>query len=620
MLIHRVSTCRLVLWLLITFIVSVASSSPLSKVISHGPKIEHVKQTLCSRMDHVLKGKRMSDFQYQDANHRKVMFSSFRDEETMSQSDRKKSPNHLPLLGKVNWSMDGPTKILQNDLEVIKPTTLRLVFRAVRLFLLFLPVLLTFPVAALSKQFRRSVWYPMLVRSLGWSGAAFIKWGQWAATRPDMFPESLCNALQTLQSGAPSHSWRYSQSQIEKGLSIPPGSLLQVFQSIDRHPIASGSIAQIHKAHLANGKMVAIKVRHPSVVESIALDFKLMEGAATMLDSCPLWRGPNVRSSVAQFHHTMASQASLHVEAHHLEILNHNFRHWKNVKFPRPVFATSSIILETFEPGLIVSDYLDAWDTAAKRSNLPDVSHGYELIPWKEAKFLVTTGVSVYLKMILMDNVLHADLHPGNILLHGFDGQQHDKHDKVPDNLHITLVDAGMVAQLSDEESTSFIGLLTSLGEGDGVAAANFLLRFSSANELTLEAKEAFQNDMVSLFQLQCRGYGANVDVSSVLRGMLRLIRKHRIQIDANYATLVINVLSLESLSRRVCPSYNVLDAARPLLRSYRYMVFDRDGYTPRRSPKLTRTMVPLLLSGRKRAMDDAFFRKQPEGSAAEFC
>lgn len=163
---------------------------------------------------------------------------------------------------------------------------------------------------------------------------------------------------------------------------------------------------------------------------------------------------------------------------------------------------------------------------------------------------------------------MHADLHPGNIML-----------DLANRHLGITLVDAGMVAQLSPEESTNFIGLLCSIGDGDGVVAARCALRFSSESLLTEEEEKSFVHDMDELFQERCGGYHANTDVGHVLRGVLGMIRKHKVRIDANYATLVVNCLCIESLGRRVCPDYNVLDGAKSLLQAYQGLCYDkRDG------------------------------------------
>ena len=143
---------------------------------------------------------------------------------------------------------------------------------------------------------------------------------------------------------------------------------------------------------------------------------------------------------------------------------------------------------------------------------------------------------------------------------------------KVQFDANMILVDAGMVARLDEEESDNFIGFLASLGEGDGRHAAKTILQFSSPTDdytLTEEEKDAFIRDMEALFRKHCRGYGTNVRVGEVLREVLHLIRIHKVRIAANYATLVINALCIESLAHRVAPDYNLLDASRPLLQSY---------------------------------------------------
>lgn len=178
--------------------------------------------------------------------------------------------------------------------------------------------------------------------------------------------------------------------------------------------------------------------------------------------------------------------------------------------------------------------------------------------------------------------------------------------------LGVTLVDAGMVAQLSENESTTFIGLMTSLGEGDGRAAAEFAMNFSLENEMTPEQRQGFIKDMEALFAEKCRGYGTNVNVGDVLTSILGLIREHHVRIDANYATLVINAMCVESLARRVCPSYNVLDAGRPLLQAYRKMCFGKDGYTKIATSRQFRRMkrvMPFLLDRQKEGYDKAFFK-----------
>lgn len=188
----------------------------------------------------------------------------------------------------------------------------------------------------------------------------------------------------------------------------------------------------------------------------------------------------------------------------------------------------------------------------------------------KSAHTLVTRGEDLYLKMLLQDNLMHADLHPGNILLQRRGATTQASGQNRNMNIDkLVLVDAGMVAELDQKEQRNFIGLMESLGEGDALEAAEYVLDFSSAgsSSYTDELKNSFRQDMVILFSQVCQGYGHNVSIGEVLRGVLALVRKHNITIEANYATLVMNALCLESMALAILPAYNVLDGGKSLLR-----------------------------------------------------
>lgn len=401
-----------------------SASSSLVRVPSEVDKqnrIYQVQQGLCDRLDYVLKGKRMSDFHswVQEQGGEPKVFSMHGIDVNFEMDELENMEldiNIVPIATKLKHqdpflpdrlnlgfgdstahAFYPPVKRFDDEKA---PTALQLSLRAAKLSFHFAPVLSTAWLALLSNKFRCGVWYKWVAHCLAHSGAAFIKWGQWAATRSDMFPLALCDALSDLHNDAPAHPWDFTQAQVEASLDIPPGSLFQVFKSFDKQPLASGSIAQVHKAELHNGETVAAKVRHPRVSELIDMDFRLMAMAASAVGWHPAFKC--VKDSVYQFSHTMAAQAHLNVEAHHLEVLNHNFRNWDSVGFPRPFYASSSVILETFEKGRIVTGLLDEFDEEAKKMDMK----GSDIIPIDEAKFLVTTGVSLYLKMLLLDNLM----------------------------------------------------------------------------------------------------------------------------------------------------------------------------------------------------------------------
>ena len=387
---------------------------------------------------------------------------------------------------------------------------------------------------------------------------------------------------------------------------------------------------------------VAVKVRHPNVEEQIGIDFIIMKSIARIIDNTPGLEWLKLSETMSQFSATIASQTDLGVEGRHLYLFNHYFRNWKGVSFPKPIILTQSILVESFEVGDSVDKYSR---TISCRGNFAsqikkitkESSHvkkeKKKVVDSKDlqdklkqcdlAHFIVTTGQDTYLKMLLQDNLMHADLHPGNILIqqsypmrNNIDKSVMDKEMKVlidespieidkkallvakmpshknpsskftnsrnlNDNKNqnmdsistkIVLVDAGMVARLVPDEQMNFIGLLEAMGEGRGDEAAEHVMRFSNNQNYDHDTKTKFRKDMKELFDQDCRGYGFDVNIGVALRGVLNLVRIHKITIDANYATLVMNCLCLDSMAHNLLPSYNILDGAKPLLRFNKFL------------------------------------------------
>lgn len=142
-------------------------------------------------------------------------------------------------------------------------------------------------------------------------------------------------------------------------------------------------------------------------------------------------------------------------------MFNHNFggRQWTDISFPVPIIRGQSVLVESFLPGCSVQTIVDRVKALGDKYVLTreDLLLNH---------FVVCRGGDLYLKMLLQDNLMHADLHPGNILIGTLPDGRH----------HISMVDAGLVAKLLPVEQHNFLRLFIAVGEGDGREAAESVL------------------------------------------------------------------------------------------------------------------------------------------------
>ncbi|MED6144896.1 hypothetical protein PIB30_019683 [Stylosanthes scabra] len=427
-----------------------------------------------------------------------------------------------------------------------------LLLRALYLAILFSPSLMMAPFADYLGPKYREFWLQVVHRTLEKSGPAFIKWGQWAATRPDLFPRDLCTKLAELQSKAPEHSFNHTKKTIENAFGR---KISDIFDNFEELPVASGSIAQVHRATLkyrypgqqGNLMDVAVKVRHPGVGESIRRDFAIINLAAKLSNFIPALNWLRLDESVQQFAVYMMSQVDLAREAAHLSRFIYNFRSWRDVSFPKPVYPLvhPAVLVETYEKGESVSHYVD------------DLQ-GHERL--KSA--LAHIGTHALLKMLLVDNFIHADMHPGNILVRV--AQNNSRKRLFKSKPHVIFLDVGMTAELSGSDRVNLVEFFKAVARRDGRTAAECALSLSK--QQNCPNPNAFIEEVETAFTFWGTPEGDLVHPAECMEQLLEKVRRHRVNIDGNVCTVMVTTLVLEGWQRKLDPGYNVMQTLQTLL------------------------------------------------------
>ncbi|XP_017223622.1 uncharacterized protein LOC108200073 [Daucus carota subsp. sativus] len=428
-----------------------------------------------------------------------------------------------------------------------------LLLRAIYLTILFSPSIMLAPFADTFGPRYRKVWLQVVHRTLEKAGPAFIKWGQWAATRPDLFPKDLCTELSKLHTKAPEHSFAYTKKTIEKAFGR---KLSEIFENFEEAPVASGSIAQIHRASLRyryRGRVnkpivVAVKVRHPGVGNSIRRDFQIINLVAKTSTFIPALKWLRLDESVQQFAVFMMSQVDLAREAAQLSRFNYNFRRWKDVSFPKPVYPLvhPAVLVETFEPGDSVAYYVDELD-------------GHERLK----RSLAHIGTHALLKMLLVDNFIHADMHPGNILVRVARSKSSRKR-LFKSKPHVIFLDVGMTAELSGSDRVNLVDFFKAVARRDGRTAAECTLRLSK--QQNCPKPEAFIKEVTESFDFWGTPEGDVVHPAECMEQLLEKVRRHKVNIDGNVCTVMVTFLVLEGWQRKLDPDYDVMHTLQTLL------------------------------------------------------
>lgn len=459
--------------------------------------------------------------------------------------------------------------------------------RFIELSVIFVPVFVLYPITFFGKTDKTGersgarLWYWLLRNAAEMGGASFIKLGQWAASRTDIFTKGLCKEMSNLHSNAKEHSFRETRRILRE--TFNGRELEEIFDEFPEKPVGCGAIAQVYLARLnqqfvgsrdTHDTLVAVKVLHPRVTKNISRDLKIMSFFANLIDVIPTMEWLSLPQEVEQFAILMNLQLDLRIESYNLNKFREKFAKTNDVFFPKPRYSSRKILIEDQVYGVSMNKILE----------LKHVKNG------KMLKFISDRLIDSFLKMMILDNFTHADLHPGNIFVrfvksdgynHGVGENNAFETDKLTTKLNdlgvdelnrelnalvqeryvpqLCFIDAGLVTELDDQNRFNFISLFNALAQFDGYKAGELMIERSKTPETAVN-KELFKlkvERLVNKVKERTFTLGA-VSIGDLLDNMLSMVRSHHVRMEGDFVSIVVAILILEGICRQLDPDIDL--------------------------------------------------------------
>jgi len=415
------------------------------------------------------------------------------------------------------------------------------VWRAIRTGLVLLPCLLAVPLALIPPplpRLSRQALAELMAVCAEVAGPVYVKLAQWAATRRDLLPESVCQTLARLQTRVSPHSWRATERLLKEEFGSEFDDFYQRLWLEERRPVASGCCAQVYHGWL-DGQEVAIKVVHPNLKRQLQLDIMVMRTTAR----CLTWLFPstswlNMCQAVEEFDNLMTEQMDMVEEAANLTRFRHNFKDTVGIIFPEPILSKRRVLVESWVSGVSIATFLEPGSDP------------------KIQRQLANRGADMLLQMVFHDNLWHGDLHPGNLL--------------VTPSGDLGVLDSGITCSLTREDRANLIDTFRAVVLSDGARVGELFLERSSH---ACRDRQGFIREMqetVSKARKQqlCL---ETIDVSLLLQEVFSTLMRHQVKLDASFLSLVIAVAVVEGLGRSLDSELDLVARAMPYVMSPGY-------------------------------------------------
>jgi ubiquinone biosynthesis protein len=372
-------------------------------------------------------------------------------------------------------------------------------------------------------------------------GPVYVKLGQLMSTRPDLLSGAYIEELSTLQDAVPPAPWSDIEVLIRKQLKRP---LEETFITVNAIPVAAGSIAQTHRATLADGREVALKVQRPGIDSTVAKDIALIQGIADLVARTEFGQSVEIKSIAEEFCKALEAELDFTREAGFTDQLRRNLSmsRW----FDPKQLVVAEIFWDLTTPKLLVMEWLDGVPILS--ADLSREKSGKD--PAIERKEITTLLFRAFFQQLYIDGFFHADPHPGN-LFYLRDGR-------------VALLDCGMVGRLDPRTQQILTEMLLAIVDLDAQRCAQLTLQLADSNQPVILAR--LESDYDRMLRKYHNLNLTDINFSQVIYEVLQIARNNKIRLPSNMGLYAKTLANLEGVARGFNPELNFIDEVKPLL------------------------------------------------------
>jgi predicted unusual protein kinase regulating ubiquinone biosynthesis (AarF/ABC1/UbiB family) len=365
-------------------------------------------------------------------------------------------------------------------------------------------------------------------------GPTFCKLGQILSTRPDLLPHEFIEELATLQDNVPPLSEAQVVSVMEEELGVP---WEDVFETVDAAPLAAGTIAQVHRASLATGDKVVIKIQRPDARRLIEQDLALLEVFAEKAAKRPGLK--LVIDMEAVFQHLSESlqrELDFRQEADHMRRLG-------EVLVPFPRLAVPAVYGDLSTSRLLVMQDVGGGPIGSAPSG-------------DERREAARQLLESFYQQIMVEGFFHADPHPGNLMWQ-------------PDEERLYFLDLGMVGEVGAEMREQLLLLLMAFAQEDVGFLTDVTLMLANAIERSDLDVERFRSELGGLMARYRTASLKDIHLGPILQEMTEISLRYGVPLPASLALTGKALAQMQLATAQLDPELDPFEVAgRFLMRS----------------------------------------------------